>query len=57
MVDYRIALFIAMAIAIVIYFTALVLLKGVNEYDLSLIPFGSKIYSVLHKLGIYKDID
>ena len=56
-VDYRIALFIAMAIAIVIYFTALVLLKGVNEYDLSLIPFGSKIYSVLHKLGIYKDID
>ncbi len=56
-IDYRIALFIAMAIAVVIYFTALVLLKGVNEYDLSLIPFGTKIYAVLHKVGIYKDID
>ena len=52
---YVIALFIAMFIAVIVYFTALILLKGVNEYDLSLIPFGSKIYSVLLKLGVYKD--
>ena len=53
--DFRIALFIAMFIAVIVYFTALVLLKGINEYDLSLIPFGSKIYSLLRKIGIYKD--
>ena len=53
--DFRIALFIAMFLAIIIYFTSLTLLKGINEYDLSLIPFGSRIYSVLRKIGIYKD--
>ncbi len=54
-IDFRIALFIAMFLAVIIYFTSLILLKGVNEYDLSLIPFGSKIYSFLRKVGIYKD--
>ena len=53
--NYTIALFIAIIVAVIVYFTALILLKGINEYDLSLIPFGSKIYSVLYKIGIYKD--
>ncbi len=52
---YVIALFVSIFVSIIIYFTALVLLKGVNEYDLSLIPMGAKIYSALHKIGIYKD--
>ncbi|MCR4648301.1 MAG: polysaccharide biosynthesis protein [Lachnospiraceae bacterium] len=49
------ALAIAMILAIVVYFVSLILLKGVNEYDLSLIPFGTKIYSFLRRLGLYKD--
>ena len=53
--DFRIALFIAIIIAVAVYFVALVLLKGVNEYDLSLIPFGSRVYMVLRKIGIYKE--
>ena len=51
----KLALFVAIFIAVIVYFTALILLKGINEYDLSLIPFGSKIYAFLYKLGIYKD--
>ena len=54
-IPYQAALFIDIALAVVVYFTALTLLKGINEYDLSLIPFGSKIYRVLRKIGIYKD--
>jgi len=53
-IDFRIALFISIVIAVIVYFIALILFKGINEYDLSLIPFGSKIYSFLLKIGIYK---
>lgn len=51
----RISLIPAIILAIIVYFTTLLLLKGVNEYDLSLIPYGNKIYSLLRKIGIYKD--
>lgn len=51
----RLSLVIAILIAVFVYFVTLVLLKGVNEYDLSLIPFGGKIYRVLKAIGIYKD--
>lgn len=46
---------IALVSAVIIYFVALILLKGINEYDLSMIPYGEKIYRLLKKFGIYKD--
>ena len=46
---------IALVSAVIIYFVALILLKGINEYDLSMIPYGDKIYRLLKKFGIYKD--
>lgn len=55
--DYKIALFIAIFIAIIIYFTVLILLGGINEYDLRMIPYGNKILKLLSKFGIYKEND
>lgn len=51
----RISLVIAIFVAVIVYFVTLILLKGVNEYDLSLIPFGDKIYRLLKNIGVYKD--
>ena len=52
---FYVALFVSIIVSVIVYFTALIFLKGINEYDLSLIPFGSKIYMILRKIGIYKD--
>ncbi len=54
-VNDKISLTLTIILAIIIYFVTLILLKGVNEYDLSLIPYGNKIYKLLYKLGVYKD--
>lgn len=53
----KIAVLIGIVIAVIVYFICLVLLKGFNEYDLSLIPYGRKLYKLLKKIGIYKDYD
>ena len=53
--NLRLSLVISILVAVIVYFVTLVLLKGVNEYDLALIPFGNKIYRVLKAIGIYKD--
>lgn len=54
LVNYQIGVIVAIIVAIIVYFASLVLLKGVNEYDLSTIPYGNKIYRLLKKTGLYK---
>lgn len=51
----HLAVILAIVIAVIVYFICLILLKGFNEYDLSLIPMGRKLYKLLKKIGMYKD--
>lgn len=55
LINYKIALFVSIFIAVIIYFTSLILLKGLNEYDMALIPYGNKIMKLLYKIGLYKE--
>lgn len=50
----KIATIIALAIAVITYALALVVLKLFTKEEIYMIPFGQKIYKVLEKTGIYK---
>lgn len=46
---------ISIILAAIIYIVLLFLLKILTKEDIMMIPFGTKIYSLLLKLGIYKE--
>lgn len=50
-----IACIIAIIIGIVVYLALVLLLKLLTKEDIYMIPYGTKIYKVLVKLGIYKE--
>ena len=49
----RIAIILALGIAVVIYVLSVIVLKILNKEDIYMLPAGEKIYSMLQKLGIY----
>ncbi len=49
----KLATIIAIAFAVVIYVVMIILLKIFDEEEITMIPFGTKLYKILQKLGIY----
>ena len=49
------ACIIAIIIGVVVYLALILLFKLLTKEDIYMIPYGTKIYSVLVKLGIYKE--
>ena len=50
----KVATIIALVVAVIVYVLSILVLKIFNEEDLQMLPFGGKIYSILLKMGIYK---
>ena len=50
----KLSIIISLVVAIVIYFLAIISLKIFNKEEISMIPFGAKIYFILEKIGLYK---
>ena len=51
----KLAIIIALIIAVIIYALALIVLKILDKEEIYMIPYGQKIYKVLTKMGIYKN--
>ena len=49
----KLATILAIIIAVVIYLVMVVILKIFEEDEISMLPYGTKIYKILKKLGIY----
>lgn len=54
MISGKLATIIAILFAVIIYMAMVVILKIFEEDEITMIPFGTKIYKILQKLGIYK---
>ena len=52
-ISAKIATIIAIGIAVVIYIVMVVILKIFDEDEITMIPYGTRIYKILKKLGIY----
>ena len=50
----KIATILAIAIAFIIYIVMIVILKIFDEDEIIMIPYGTKIYKMLQKVGIYE---
>lgn len=55
MLAERLATIIALIVAVFIYALALIVLKVFSKEEIYMIPFGTKLYKLLIKLGIYKE--
>ena len=44
----------AVAVAAIVYFIALFILRGIDESDVKMLPKGEKIYSLLHKMKLLR---
>lgn len=53
-ISAKLATILAIVIAVIIYLVMIVILKIFNEDEIMMIPYGTKIYKILEKLGIYK---
>ena len=53
----KMATIIAILVAILVYILAVIRLKIFTKEELFMIPYGQKLYSILEKLGIYKEIE
>lgn len=51
----KIVTIISLVFAVVIYFMAIIALKIFTREEIFMIPYGTKIYKVLERLGIYKE--
>lgn len=49
----KVATILALVVAVVIYLIMVVILKIFDEEEIAMIPYGTKIYKILKKLGIY----
>ncbi len=52
-ISAKLATILALIIAVIIYVVMVVILKIFDEEEITMIPYGSKIYKILKKLGIY----
>lgn len=52
-ISVKLATILAIIIAVIIYLVMIVILKIFNEDEIMMIPYGTKIYKILKKLGIY----
>ena len=52
-ISAKIATILALVIAVIIYLVMVVILKIFDEDEITMIPYGTKIYKILKKLGIY----
>lgn len=52
-ISAKLATILAIIIAVIIYLVMIVILKIFNEDEIMMIPYGTKIYKILKKLGIY----
>lgn len=50
----RMATIIALVVAVIVYVLSILVLRVFNEEDIQMLPYGTKIYGILLKLGIYK---
>ena len=51
----KMATIIALAIAVIIYLLAVMVLGILSKEDIYMIPYGQKIYAFLEKIGVYKE--
>ncbi len=51
----KMATIIALIVAVIVYLLSIIVLKIFNKEDILMLPYGQKIYSVLTKMGIYKE--
>ena len=49
------ATIIAIFVGIITYAIMIIATKTLNKEDMYMIPFGTKLYKILTKLGIYKE--
>lgn len=54
-INANIATIIAILCGVLIYVVMILLTKSLKKEDILMIPFGSKVYPILVKLGIYKE--
>jgi len=52
-ISVKIATILAIIIAVVIYIAMIVILKVFDEEEITMIPYGKKIYKILESIGIY----
>ena len=50
----KMSIIISLAVAIVIYCLAIISLKVFDKEELQMVPYGTKIYLFLEKIGLYK---
>lgn len=55
MLPEKIVTIIALIFAVIIYFMSIIALKIFTKEEIHMIPYGTKIYKMLEKLGIYKE--
>ena len=55
-ISAKIATILAIIIAVIIYLVMVVILKIFEEDEISMLPYGTKIYKILKRLGIYREI-
>lgn len=53
----RIGTLISIAIAVVVYFVSLIALKGLNKYDVMMMPKGQKLCTILDKFNLLEKDD
>lgn len=46
---------IAILFAVILYLISVIVLKIFTKEELAMIPFGTKIYKILERLGIYRE--
>ena len=56
-ISTKLATILALIIAVVIYLVMVVILKIFDENEITMIPYGNKIYKILKRLGIYRKIE
>ena len=52
-ISVKLATILALIIAVIIYLVMVVILKIFDEDEISMLPYGTKIYKILEKLGVY----
>lgn len=52
-ISERLATIVAIIMAVIIYAISVIVLKVFSKEELSMIPYGNKLYKVLEKMGIY----
>lgn len=57
MISEKLSTIISLIIAVIIYIILVFLLKIFSKENISMIPYGQKIYRVLENIGIYRKID